>query len=424
MFYDRTKIYVKAGDGGSGAVSFRREKYVPLGGPNGGDGGRGGDIILEADEGLRTLVDFRYRRHYKGERGEHGQGKDRHGKGADDLILRIPAGTVIKDAESAEILGDLTKHGQRFTVACGGRGGKGNARFASNINKAPEVAEKGEPGEERWIVLELKLLADVGLVGFPNVGKSTLISRVSAARPKIADYHFTTLVPNLGVVDIDDFSFVMADIPGIIEGAHTGAGLGHEFLRHIERTRLLLHILDISGAEGRDPLEDFRVINRELKLYSPALAQRPMIVVPNKIDVLSSGEKLTRLLNELKDEFEIFPISAVTGEGIEKLLKRIVELLPGLAPLEFSASPDEHRIVEVRKEERFQLERQDGIFIVKGKEAEKHASMAYLDTDDGIRRFQNILRAMGVEEALRDEGIKEGDKVMIGKLELEWSEGE
>lgn len=423
MFYDRAKIYVKAGDGGSGAVSFRREKYVPLGGPNGGDGGRGGDIILEADEGLRTLVDFRYRRHYKAERGEHGQGKDRHGKNAEKLILRIPVGTVIKDAESGEILGDLTKHGQRLTVAYGGRGGKGNARFVSNINKAPAVAEKGEPGEERWIILELKLLADVGLVGFPNVGKSTLISRVSAARPKIADYHFTTLVPNLGVVDVDDFSFIMADIPGIIEGAHAGAGLGHEFLRHIERTKLLLHILDISGAEGRDPLEDFRIINRELKLYSPALALRPMIVVPNKIDALNSGEELNRLFRELKDDYEIFPISAVTGEGIEKLLKRIAELLPGLAPLEFSASPDEHRIVEARKDERFRLERQDGIFIVTGKEVEKHASMAYLDTDDGIRRFQNILKAMGVEDALKNEGIKEGDKVMIGKLELEWTEG-
>ena len=423
MFYDRTKIFIKAGDGGAGAVSFRREKYVPLGGPNGGDGGRGGDVILEADEGLRTLVDFRYRRHYKAERGEHGQGKDMHGKGAEDLILRIPAGTVVKDEATGEILVDLTKHGQRFTAAKGGRGGRGNARFMSNINKAPTVAEKGEPGEERWILLELKLLADVGLVGFPNVGKSTLISRVSAAKPKIADYHFTTLVPNLGVVSIDDQSFVMADIPGIIEGAHTGAGLGHEFLRHIERTRLLLHILDISGSEGRDPIEDFKIINQELKKYSPALAQRPMIVVPNKIDIGGAEGHLSRLRDEISEDFEVFPISAVTGEGIEPLLHRVAKILPEVPPLEFTASPDEHRLTEAHKGERFTIIHEDGMYMVKGKEVERHAAMSYLDTDDGIRRFQNILQAMGVDKALRDEGVKEGDKVLIGDLELEWSEG-
>lgn len=423
MFFDRTKIFVKAGDGGSGASSFRREKYVPLGGPNGGDGGRGGDIILEADEGLRTLVDFRYRSHYKADRGEHGKGKDQHGKGAEDLILRIPAGTVIKNA-TGEILVDLTKHGQRFTVAKGGRGGRGNARFISNLNKAPTVAEKGEPGEETWILLELKLLADVGLVGFPNVGKSTLISRVSAARPKIADYHFTTLVPNLGVVAIDEQSFVMADIPGIIEGAHTGAGLGHEFLRHIERTRLLLHILDISGSEGRDPIEDFKTINEELKLYSPILAERPMIVVPNKIDISDSQEKLSLLKEEIQNDFEIFPISAVTGEGIEQLLHRVAQILPEVPPLEFTASPDVHRMVEVHQAERFSVEKKGDRYVVKGKEVEKHAAMSYLDTEGGLRRFQNILKAMGVEQALRDEGVREGDKVMIGEeLEMEWSEG-
>ncbi|KUO58241.1 MAG: GTPase Obg [Gracilibacter sp. BRH_c7a] len=423
MFYDRSKIFVKAGDGGAGAVSFRREKYVPLGGPNGGDGGRGGDIILEADEGLRTLVDFRYRSHYKAERGEHGKGKDQHGKGAEDLILRIPAGTIIKDEITGEILADLTKHGQRFTVAKGGRGGRGNARFMSNLNKGPTVAEKGEPGEELWILLELKLLADVGLVGFPNVGKSTLISRVSAAQPKIADYHFTTLVPNLGVVAIDDQSFVMADIPGIIEGAHTGAGLGHEFLRHIERTRLLLHILDISGSEGRDPIADFKTINEELKLYSPVLAERPMIVVPNKIDLNNAQENLALLKEEIMDKFEIFPISAVTGEGIEKLLHRVTGILPEVPPLEFTASPDVHRMVEAHRGERFSIEKEGDVYLVKGKEVEKHAAMSYLDTDGGLRRFQNILKAMGVEQALRDNGVHEGDKVMIGKLELEWTEG-
>ena len=423
MFYDRTKICVKAGDGGSGVVSFRREKYVPLGGPNGGDGGRGGDIILEADEGLRTLVDFRYRRHYKADRGEHGQGKDMHGKGAEDLTLRIPAGTLVKDEASGEILADLTLHGQRVTIAKGGRGGRGNARFMSNLNKAPTVAEKGEPGEERTLLLELKLLADVGLVGFPNVGKSTLISRVSAARPKIAGYHFTTLVPNLGVVKVEDESFVMADIPGIIEGAHTGAGLGHEFLRHIERTRLLLHVLDISGSEGRDPIEDFQIINRELKQYSKTLAQRPMIVVPNKTDLDPSGLNLARLKEFLKESYEIFPISAVTGEGIKELLHRVIQVLPQVPPIEFTADPDEHRIVQPQRDERFSISLEDGKYILKGKEVEKHTAMAYLETDDGLVRFQNILKAMGVDKALRDQGIKEGDKVIIGKLELEWSEG-
>lgn len=424
MFYDRTKIYVKAGDGGAGAVSFRREKYVPLGGPNGGDGGRGGNIILMADEGLRTLVDFRYRRHYKADRGEHGQGKDRHGKGAEDLILRIPVGTIVKDDATGEILVDLIKHGQKVIIAKGGRGGRGNARFISNTNKAPTVAEKGEPGEERWLLLELKLLADVGLVGFPNVGKSTLISKVSAARPKIADYHFTTLIPNLGVVSIEDESFVMADIPGIIEGAHTGAGLGHEFLRHIERTRLLLHVLDISGSEGRDPIEDFQTINKELKQYSQTLAERPMIVVPNKMDVNGAEENLIRLKEFLQDRYEIFPISAVTGEGISKVLHRIIQVLPDIPTIEFSANPDEHRYVQAQNDERFIIERQpDGTFLIKGKEIEKHAAMAYLETEDGLMRFQNILKVMGVDDALRDKGIQEGDKVILGNLELEWSEG-
>ncbi|NLM22391.1 MAG: GTPase ObgE [Peptococcaceae bacterium] len=423
MFYDRTKIYVKAGDGGSGAVSFRREKYVPYGGPNGGDGGRGGNIILEADEGLRTLVDFRYRRHYKANRGEHGQGKGMHGKGAEDLVLRLPAGTLVKDADTGEVLADLTKHGQRVVIARGGRGGRGNARFISNQNKAPTVAEKGEPGEERWLLLELKLLADVGLVGFPNVGKSTLISKVSAARPKIADYHFTTLTPNLGMVEVEDESFVMADIPGIIEGAHAGAGLGHEFLRHIERTRLLLHIIDISGSEGRDPLEDFQVINRELKQYSQALAERPMLVVPNKIDLDNAEGNLARLRDFIQDKYEIFPISAVTGEGIRELLFRIIQILPQVPEIEFSADPDQHRLVQAKSDERFYISRENGIYIIKGREVEKHAAMAYLDTHDGLMRFQNILKAMGVEDALKEEGIKEGDKVLIGDLEMEWIEG-
>lgn len=423
MFYDQAKIFVKAGDGGAGAVSFRREKYVPLGGPNGGDGGRGGNIILEADEGLRTLVDFRYKRHYKADRGAHGEGKNMHGRGAGDLTLRIPAGTIVKDQETGEILADLVSHGQKVVIAKGGRGGRGNARFMSNANKAPTVAEKGEPGEERRLLLELKLLADVGLTGFPNVGKSTLISRVSEARPKIADYHFTTLTPNLGMVVVDDQSFVLADIPGIIEGAHSGAGLGHEFLRHIERTRLLIHVLDISGCEGRDPLQDYRIINEELRKYSPALAKRPMLVAANKIDLPSAKTNLERLADFLEGHIEVYPISAVTGEGIEKLLQRIIQVLPETPPVSFSAAPDDHRLVQALNNERFRIERPDGVYVITGKEIERHAAMAYLETEGGLTRFQNILKAMGVDDALRAEGIQEGEKVRIGKLELEWSEG-
>ncbi|ADY56743.1 GTPase obg [Syntrophobotulus glycolicus DSM 8271] len=424
MFYDQAKIFVKAGDGGSGIVSFRREKYVPMGGPDGGDGGRGGSIIFQADEGLRTLVDFRYRRHYKGDRGQHGQGKNMHGRGAENFTLRVPVGTVVKDEESGEILADLTKHGQSEIVAKGGRGGRGNARFMSNTNKAPTIAEKGEPGQEKCLILELKLLADVGLVGFPNVGKSTLISRVSSAKPKIADYHFTTLVPNLGMVNIDETGFVMADIPGLIEGAHSGAGLGHEFLRHVERTRVLVHVLDISGSEDRDPVEDFVKINKELNLYSQTLATRPMLVAANKTDLSGAEGNLAKLRETIGGSYEIFPISAVTGEGVEKLLHRIAEILPGAVPLEFTAALDEHRIVRPEENQRFSVERdQNGIFIVKGKEVEKHAAMSYLDTEDGLRRFQKILKTMGIDDALIKKGIKEKDKVLIGHLELEWSEG-
>ena len=314
MFVDQARIYVKGGDGGNGAVAFRREKYVPRGGPSGGDGGRGANVVFQADEGLRTLMDFRYRRHYKGQRGEHGKGKDMHGAAAPDLVIKVPVGTVIKDAETGVVLADLVENGQTFIGAKGGRGGRGNARFATSTNRAPAFAEKGEPGTERWLILELKLLADVGLVGFPNAGKSTLISRVSAARPKIADYPFTTLVPNLGVVEVaPGQSFVMADIPGLISGAHRGAGLGHEFLRHIERTRVLVFILDCSGFEGRDPVEDYETLLEELRLYRSDLLERPRIIAANKVDV-SGAMEIVSSLQERIDDIEVFPISALTGE--------------------------------------------------------------------------------------------------------------
>ncbi|MFZ3373058.1 MAG: GTPase ObgE, partial [Desulfitobacteriaceae bacterium] len=373
MFYDQARIYVKGGDGGSGAVAFRREKYVPEGGPSGGDGGRGGSVVFVADEGLRTLVDFRYKRQYKADRGEHGQTKNMHGKGGEDLVIRIPVGTLIKDADNGQVLADITEQGQRVIIAHGGRGGRGNARFLSNANKAPTLSENGEPGVDHWLMLELKLLADVGLVGFPNVGKSTIISRVSAAKPKIADYHFTTLVPNLGVVDIEDGeSFVIADIPGLIEGAHTGAGLGHDFLRHTERTKLILHILDISGSEERDPLNDFKIIQEELRLYRTRLDERPVLVVANKMDVSGAVENLGRLRIELGEQYKIYPVSAATGEGLSTLMYDISTMLPELPIPELEFHQVEHRLTQVKEDERFKITREDEIFMVSGKEIERH----------------------------------------------------
>ncbi len=420
MFYDKAKVYVKGGDGGNGVVAFRREKYVPLGGPSGGDGGNGGSVIFTADEGLRTLVDFRYQRHYKAERGEHGQGKGMHGRGAPDMIVRVPVGTVIREAETGDQLADLTVHGQQVVVAAGGRGGRGNARFASAANKAPRIAEKGEPGQERWLELELKLLADVGLVGFPNAGKSTFISRISAARPKIADYPFTTLVPNLGVVRMPDGqSFVVADIPGLIEGAHQGAGLGHEFLRHVERTRVLVHLVDMAGVEGRDPIAGFRAINRELEAYNPRLAKRPQVVAANKMDLPGAADNFEIFKSELGEEFEIFPVSAVTGEGIEPLLFRVAEVLAEAVPAVDDTTEPE-KVTRVSAEPRFTAARENDIFVVTGPEVERHYAMTDFGNEEAVKRFLRILRAMGVDDELRKLGARDGDTIRIGNLEFEF----
>lgn len=422
MFYDRAKIYVKGGDGGNGCVAFRREKYVAEGGPWGGDGGKGGDVIFRGDGGLRTLVDFRYQRHYKADRGQHGRGKNMHGRSGEDLIVRVPLGTVINEDENGRFLGDITHDGQEVVVAVGGRGGRGNSRFAGPHNKAPTMAEKGEPGEELRLVLELKLLADVGLIGYPNAGKSTLISSVSAARPKIADYPFTTLSPNLGVVSLGEGkSFVMADIPGLIEGAHTGAGLGHNFLRHVERTRLLVHVLDTAGTEGRDPLDDFRIINRELALYNEKLANRPQLIVTNKMDLPDSENNLVKIKNELAERYEIFPISAVTGLGTTELVRRIYDLL-----MEMPAEPlnneeyEETEEVVHRAKPRFSIHREDGMLVVTGQEIEKHVAMTDLDNEEAVERFQRIMHVMGLEQALRDYGARNGDTVRIRDLTFEF----
>jgi len=419
MFFDKAKIYVKGGDGGNGMVAFRREKYVPEGGPYGGDGGRGGDVIFVVDQGLRTLVDFRYQRHYKANRGEHGATKNMHGRSAEDLRVRVPMGTVVRDAETGELIADLVEPGQEAVVAKGGRGGRGNSRFATHQNKAPSFAEKGEPGQERWLVLELKLIADVGLIGFPNVGKSTIISRVSAAKPKIADYHFTTLVPNLGVVRVGNGeSFVMADIPGLIEGAHTGAGLGHEFLRHTERTKLLIHVLDIAGTEGRDPLEDFRIINKELEMYSPRLARRKQVIAANKMDLPGAEENLNRLKQALGDEYEIFPVSAATKEGLEPLVYRVAELLPTIE--EEPVAEEEMKVTRAADKPRFTITEEDGAFVISGEEIERHYAMTDFNNEESVKRFQSIIKLMGIEDALREQGAKDGDTVRIKELEFDF----
>jgi GTP-binding protein len=422
MFIDKARIYVKGGDGGNGCVAMRREKYVPEGGPWGGDGGRGGDVVFQADEGLRTLIDFRYKRHYKADRGKHGEGKNRYGRSADDLLVRVPVGTLVRDEDTGELLADLVLHGQRVVVARGGRGGRGNVHFATPHNKAPKMAEKGEPGEERWLSLELKLLADVGLIGFPNAGKSTLISVISHAKPKIANYPFTTVVPNLGVVRMDEgSSFVVADIPGLIEGAHAGAGLGHEFLRHVERTRLLIHVLDTAGSEGRDPVEDFKITNRELTMYNPLLGSRAQVIAANKIDLPEAEENLARLKEAYGETYEIFPISAANGSGLDPLIYRVAALLEEIpAVVSTEAETAEHIIHQA--EPRFTITKETGIWMVAGKEIQRHVAMTDLDNDEAVERLQRIFKLMGVEDALKEAGIKEGDTVKIGEFEFEYVE--
>lgn len=419
MFVDHARIFVKGGDGGNGIVAFRREKYVPMGGPAGGDGGRGGNVIFRADEGLRTLMDFKYNKHFKALRGAHGQGKNMHGASGEDIIARVPVGTIIKDDDNGEIIADLTISGQEVVVARGGRGGRGNARFASARNKAPSLAENGEPGEERWIRLELKLLADVGLVGFPNAGKSTLISRISAARPKIADYPFTTLVPNLGVVITKNKdTFVVADIPGLIEGAHEGAGLGHDFLRHIERTRVLLFLLDAAETEGRDVLEDYRTLREELEKYNSILLKRPFLVVANKMDLPGTAEKLEKLQEELGDN--VLGVSAVTGIGIDELIGKTFELLKSIPEEEIVG--EEPVIRRYEEEKPFEINVVDGIFEVSGKRIEKLLIMTNFNSDESLQRFQRIIEKIGLEDALREKGIKEGDTVRIKDLEFDYSD--
>ncbi|WP_026485962.1 GTPase ObgE [Caldanaerobius polysaccharolyticus] len=426
MFVDVAEIVVKGGDGGSGVISFRREKYVPKGGPDGGDGGKGGDVILQVDPGLKTLMDFRYKRKYVAQNGENGKGKNMAGKKGEDLIVRVPPGTTVKDAETGDVLVDLVAEGQRAIVAKGGRGGRGNARFASATMKAPKFAESGQPGEEHRLILELKLLADVGLLGFPNVGKSTILSAVTAAKPKIADYPFTTLTPNLGVVDMGEDSFVMADIPGLIEGAHEGVGLGHEFLRHVERTKVLIHVLDVSGLSGRDPVEDFYKINEELALYSPELAQKPQIIAANKLDITGASEVYERVKQELgRKGYDVIGISAATGMGMNELMKKVVEVLKEKESESRRDAVPVNEVIEVvyRKKELPQYEihiDEEGRYVIEGSFIEKVMSRVNTQNIDSIRYLQNSLQRKGIMDQLVSMGIKDGDIVKIKDYEFEY----
>ena len=423
MFIDRAKIHVKAGDGGDGMSSFRREKYVPKGGPSGGDGGRGGDVVLVVDSSLNTLIDFRYKRKFKADSGDKGQTSNMFGRQADNLYIKVPPGTVVRDEASGEVLGDLTAEGQELLAAKGGRGGRGNARFVSSVHRAPTFAEHGEPGDERGLLLELKVLADVGLVGYPSVGKSSLLARVSAAKPEIAAYHFTTLTPVLGVVSVrEGQSFVLADIPGLIEGAHEGKGLGHDFLRHIERTRIIIHVLDVSGQEGREPIDDYNKINDELKLYSERLASRPQIVAANKMDLPEARENYPRVAEHMaKEGREIFPVSAATGDGLPALLDRAFALL---AEYKDEPAPPVDTVVYTAKPEvPFTVRRDDdGAYVVEGKEIEKIVAMTNFANDEALRRFQLAWRRIGIETELKERGIKEGDTVRIRGAEFEFKE--
>lgn len=422
MFIDRAKIIVVSGAGGDGMVSFRREKYVPRGGPSGGDGGRGGSVIIRADSSLNTLINFRRHRKFAAKAGANGGAKEMFGKNGEDVYVDVPLGTMVYDDRTGELLADMTQDEQQVTVAKGGHGGRGNSHFATSAVRAPTYAEKGEPGEEKNIRLELKILADVGLLGFPSVGKSSLLRKVSGARPEVAAYHFTTLSPVLGVVSLDaERSFVMADIPGLIEGASQGTGLGDEFLRHVERTKVLIHVLDAAGSEGRDPLRDFHIINNELELYSPELVKKKQIVAANKTDLIDDPQKLEKLRKKIEGEgYLFFPICTLTGEGLKPLLEAAWKILQEVPDVTFE-NPEKAIVYEVPKDE-FLIEQKDGVFYVKGKRVEKLVSMTNFEDYLSMRRFERAWRFMGLDKLLKKEGIKEGDTVNLYGVEFTYAE--
>lgn len=424
MFVDYAKIIIKSGNGGNGAATFRREKYVAAGGPDGGDGGKGGDVYFVVDPDSNTLIDFRFTKKFKAEDGQNGSGSHRFGKSGEDIYIKVPLGTIVKDAETEKVIVDMSTPGQKELILKGGRGGKGNSHFATSTRQAPRFAIDGEKGKEKEIILELKLLADVGLLGFPNVGKSTILSRVTKATPKIADYHFTTIDPNLGVVKTEHGdSFVLADIPGIIEGASEGIGLGTQFLRHVERTRLLLHVIDVAGTEGRDPVDDFNKINSELKKYSEKLATRKQILVANKIDSMQDDTNYKALEKLAKDnDMEIYKISAVTGEGLNELFNHVAKLIKTLPKEEVVEVED--RIVYTLEDEadNFEIEVKGNEFIVTGPAVERLMGRVNIGDNESYHYMEKMLKKLGVDAALREKGVKEGDTVKILEWEFEWYE--
>ena len=422
MFIDEVIIKVKAGNGGDGCTAFRREKYIPDGGPFGGNGGRGANIIFKTDLGLRTLLDLRYNKLIKAPKGANGSGKNKNGKSADDVIIKVPVGTTIRDMDTGLIIADLTKKDDEVIVAKGGRGGRGNTAFATASNPAPDFSEHGEPGEEKILKVELRLLADVGFVGMPSVGKSTILSKISASKPKIAAYHFTTLNPNLGVVKtIDNRVFVAADLPGLIKGASLGEGLGDKFLKHIERTRVVAHIIDMSGSEGRDPIEDYEIINKELEDFNKKLTQKPQIVIANKMDLEGAKENLERFKNKYK--IDVYEVSAITNQGLDKALIAIADELDKIEekPLFEDDAFESHVLYKFKKEQPFTITKDNDIYVVKGKEVEKLFKMTKF-TDEGAIRFARKLRKMGIDEKLLEMGAKYGDKVQIMDLIFEFKE--
>ena len=423
MFIDTARIYIKAGDGGNGVISFRREKYVAYGGPDGGDGGKGGDVIFIADPNLSTLLDFKYKKRYIAQNGENGRGKNQYGKNGEDLYIKVPVGTLIINDETGEIIADLVKPNQKAIVLRGGKGGRGNAKFATPTLKTPRFAESGEKGKEMWVRLELKLLADVGLIGFPNAGKSTLLASCTRAKPKIANYPFTTLTPNLGVVEHKGKSFVMADIPGLIEGAHRGEGLGHDFLRHIERTKMLIHVVDVSASEGRDPIEDFEKINEELKLYSERLLTLSQIVAANKIDIQSGKENFPAFEKEIKKRgYEVYPISALTKEGIDKLLDKAIEILSSIPVEEIKDVPEVIVYTPPEEEETLNVEVKDNTYYLSGTKIDKLLKRVNLQDEHSLRYFEILLRKSGVIDALKEKGFKSGDTINVRDFEFEYYE--
>ncbi len=424
MFTDYTKIIIKSGDGGNGAATFRREKYVAAGGPDGGDGGNGGNIYFQVDKDKNTLIDFRYNKKFKAQNGENGSGNHCNGKYGEDLYIKVPIGTVVKDVKTGKVVVDLSKPNQKELILKGGRGGRGNSHFATSTRQAPRFSEDGEKGEEKELILELKLLADVGLLGFPNVGKSTFLSTVTEARPKIANYHFTTLEPNLGVVKMKNGDgFVIADIPGIIEGASEGVGLGIQFLRHVERTRLLLHFLDVSGQEGRNPVEDFYAINEELKKYSEKLSTRKQIIVANKIDVIQD-EKLLEEVEKLakKEGLELYKISGATKQGVQELIDHVSEVLKTLPKEDLIEIEDKIVYTLEDEKQQWEIKKQDEVFIVTGKAVERLMGRINIEDNESMYYLQKSLRNMGIEEQLKEMGICEGDTVIIAGWEMEWYE--